>query len=169
MRNYLVTALGAMSLAVALAACGGTEATPTPTRGAIATPTPTATPEAEVPELTATAIIQNFSHQDLTVKVGTAVTWTNKDNLAHTTTSGTPGAQTDLWDSGAMRVGGTFTRTFLEPGTYPFFCKFHPADMQATITVTNGDGASAGAASSQTQTGAVPTAGEDTSTTAYSY
>jgi plastocyanin len=33
------------------------------------------------------------------------------------------------------RVGGTFSVTFSEPGTFSYFCEIHPIQMQATVTV----------------------------------
>ena len=42
------------------------------------------------------------------------VTWSNDDGPAHTVT---------FKDGSA---GATFTRTFDRPGTYDYFCSFHP-------------------------------------------
>lgn len=75
--------------------------------------------------------IQNmdFNPAVITVAAGTTVTWTNKDDAAHTVTS-----DTDLFDSGNMSKGGTFSFTFATPGTYPYFCTYHPA-MTAEVVV----------------------------------
>ena len=65
----------------------------------------------------------------LTVRAGSAVTWTNHDEEPHTITSA----------SGAFASAGlgheeTFTQTFTHPGTYAYFCALHP-QMRATVTV----------------------------------
>ncbi len=76
---------------------------------------------------------------DLTVAVGATVRWTNLDGVAHTVTSGTSdGAVVSpdgMFDSGFLNQDDTFTYTFTEPGTYPYFCTPHPW-MQGTVTVT---------------------------------
>lgn len=76
---------------------------------------------------------------DLEVEVGTAVTWTNNDEVAHTVTSGesdgTAGEADGTFDSGFIEPGETFSYTFDEPGTFTYFCTPHPW-MQATVTVT---------------------------------
>jgi len=75
----------------------------------------------------------------LTVPVGTTVRWTNLDAVAHTVTSGvsdgTTGTPDGLFDSPFLDLGDTFTFTFTEPGTYPYYCKPHPW-MKGTVTVT---------------------------------
>ena len=70
-----------------------------------------------------------FSPAALTVPVGTAVTWTNKDGTLHTVTS-----TTKVFASEGLDQGGTFSYTFSAPGTYPYFCKLHPR-MTGTVTV----------------------------------
>ena len=129
-------------LAMALAACGGGDDTPTATAPAGVSPTATSPGEA-TPTSTAepaptafAAPIVNFSHRDITVVAGTAVAWTNQDRASHTTTSGTPSDRTGLWDSGRLTNGETFSFTFTEPGEFVYFCSFHPSTMRATVTVT---------------------------------
>ncbi len=91
----------------------------------------------------------SFSPSAVTIKVGSAVTWTNNGPASHTTTS-----NTGVWDSGTLSppsgaggygggsAGGTFQFTFNTPGTYPYHCKIHPpsigtyAGFTGTITVT---------------------------------
>jgi nitrite reductase (NO-forming) len=80
-----------------------------------------------------------FDPIDLTVPVGTTVRWTNLDSVAHTVTSGTSDGSTGtpdgIFDSPFLDLGDTFTFTFTEPGTYPYYCKPHPW-MKGTVTVT---------------------------------
>jgi plastocyanin len=76
-----------------------------------------------------------FIPHTVTIGVGETVTWENTDNAAHTATSGTPTDGGDgIWDSSLMMVGGSFTQTFDEAGTYPYFCMVHPW-MQGTVIV----------------------------------
>lgn len=70
-----------------------------------------------------------FSPSSLTVTAGTTVTWTNKDAIGHTVTS-----NTNLFKSGTLSNGGTFSFTFATAGTYSYFCSIHPS-MVGTITV----------------------------------
>jgi plastocyanin len=79
------------------------------------------------------------------IAAGTAVTWTQEDNASvHTVTSGTvdtdaTGATTvhpdGRFDSGQLGEGGTFSFTFQEPGTYPYFCVIHQATMRGEVSV----------------------------------
>ena len=75
--------------------------------------------------------IDNFSFTpgNLTVAVGTKVTWTNHDDVPHTVVS------TDQkFKSKALDTDESFSSTFTEPGTYEYFCSLHPK-MVAKITV----------------------------------
>jgi plastocyanin len=69
--------------------------------------------------------IDNFSFGPvtLTVPVGTAVTWTNRDDIPHTIVS------TDdpkAFKSKVLDTDERFSFTFSKPGTYPYFCSIHP-------------------------------------------
>ena len=78
--------------------------------------------------------IQNFafSPANITVKVGTTVTWTNKDSVAHTVTE-TDGKTGP--DSGNVNPNSAYSFTFKTAGTYHYNCKIHP-EMVGTVTVT---------------------------------
>jgi len=67
--------------------------------------------------------IDNFSFGPaaLTVPVGTAVTWTNRDDIPHTVVS-TDG----IFKSKVLDTDEKFTYTFSKAGTYPYFCSIHP-------------------------------------------
>ncbi len=75
-----------------------------------------------------------FQPQTMTVPVGTTVTWTNVGNSAHTATS-----DTGVFDTGTVNPGQSGSFTFDQPGTYPYFCRFHGAPsgggMVGTIIV----------------------------------
>jgi len=75
--------------------------------------------------------IKDFSfHPDsITVPVGTTVTWNNGDQVSHTVTS-----NDGKFDSAAIKNGGEFNFTFLEPGTYNYYCRIHPS-MKDVVTV----------------------------------
>ena len=111
-------------------------------------------PDTDGPKTTATpagksVVIDTFmfSPKTLHVQVGDTVTWTNKDDILHTVTSGT--REYDAGDSGhvtATRKDGAFDmqmdgkgatgkHTFTEPGTFHYFCDRHPgmeADVEAS-------------------------------------
>jgi hypothetical protein len=70
-----------------------------------------------------------FVPQNITVPLGSTITWHNLDPIAHTSTSDTP-----MWDSGSMAQGQAFSFTFNTPGVYSYHCTFHPG-MTGTITV----------------------------------
>ena len=119
-------------------------ATPAPTATpAPAAPSPTPEPEAPAAPKPIRVDIANFEHLDITVPVGTEVTWVNQDNAPHTSTSGTPKDVTAQFDSGIFNEGEQFTFTFDEPGSFPYFCTVHEF-MIATVTVTEGGSASSG-------------------------
>jgi plastocyanin len=70
-----------------------------------------------------------FSPTPITVHVGDRVTWTNRDAVAHTTTS-----DTGAWNSGSLVTGGSFSFTFTSAGTFAYHCAIHTA-MTGTVVV----------------------------------
>src|ERR1041385_4994766 len=67
-----------------------------------------------------------FTPPMVTIQVGDTVQW-NFVSSGHTTTSGTPGSPDGLWDSGIQNPGSTFSFTFTEAGSFPYFCTPHGA------------------------------------------
>ena len=67
--------------------------------------------------------IDNFSFgpAELTVPIGTTVTWTNRDDIPHTVRS-TDG----VFKSKVLDTDEKFSFTFSKAGTYPYFCSIHP-------------------------------------------
>src|SRR5256714_519187 len=67
--------------------------------------------------------IDNFSFgpQTLTVPVGATVTWTNRDDIPHTSVSAD-----GVFKSKVMDTNETFSYTFAKAGTYPYYCLIHP-------------------------------------------
>lgn len=55
------------------------------------------------------------------IHAGTAVRWSNEDDVIHTAT-----AHDGAWDSGGLERGESWTATFSEPGIYPYYCGPHP-------------------------------------------
>ncbi len=70
-----------------------------------------------------------FNPTPLTVKVGSTVTWTNKDDEPHTVVS-----DTGVFKSGGMDTNESFSYKFDKPGTYHFTCSIHPR-MVGTVIV----------------------------------
>ncbi len=77
-----------------------------------------------------TVMIDNFTFEpaQLTVKVGTTVTWKNRDDIPHTVVSA------GKFRSKAMDTDDSYSFTFTAAGDYPYFCSLHP-HMTGTIKV----------------------------------
>jgi plastocyanin len=74
------------------------------------------------PEMTDVKI-DNFSFgpADLTVRVGTTITWMNRDDIPHTVVS-----PDKVFKSTVLDTDEKFSFTFSKPGTFPYFCSIHP-------------------------------------------
>jgi amicyanin len=70
-----------------------------------------------------------FSPQTLTIKAGTKVTWTNRDDIPHTVASATK-----AFKSPALDTDDTYSFTFTTAGSYEYFCSLHP-HMTGTVVV----------------------------------
>jgi amicyanin len=79
-----------------------------------------------------------FNPQKLTVKAGTTVTWTNKDDIPH----GIAATGNAFARSNALDTDNTYSFTFTTPGTYQYFCYIHP-HMTGTIVVEAATGSNA--------------------------
>ena len=78
----------------------------------------------------------SFVPGNLTVTVGTTVTWTNDSSVIHTVTSGTDGTHDGIFNSGDVGPDEEFSYTFNEVGSYPYYCIPHVnSGMTGTITV----------------------------------
>jgi len=111
-----------------------------------------------------TVYIVNFAYSpaDITVPVGTTVTWINQDSVGHTVTEGDPNspkpANLRVFDSSGeassgkvalMGPGSSWSYTFTTAGTYEYYCIVHPY-MIGHVTVTS---SSASASNSSTGQG----------------
>jgi plastocyanin len=67
--------------------------------------------------------IDNFTFEpaELTVTVGTTVTWENRDDIPHTVVE-----KNKVFRSKALDTGDSFSFTFREAGIYDYFCGLHP-------------------------------------------
>ena len=72
-----------------------------------------------------------YSPQVVTVVIGVnnTVTWVNNDDVPHTVT-----ASDGSFNSGNMNAGQSWTHTFTTPGTYNYYCTYHPW-MKGTVIV----------------------------------
>lgn len=107
---------------------------------------------AEAPVETKAIILKARAFAPITAKVavGSTVTWTNQDALAHTVTGGAPQrgvarpgglAEVSLedglkgaFDQQLSKQGDTFEFKLDQPGTYQYFCKNH-AGMDGRLIV----------------------------------
>ncbi|MFP5350955.1 MAG: plastocyanin/azurin family copper-binding protein [Actinomycetota bacterium] len=128
--------LGAL-VVVALLASGCSAAEPAPSLGE---PDPDAT--------TVEVVDFAYAPEQLEIQTGDTVTWVNRDDIAHTVTSGrakkqgVPGvsenrdaAPDGVFDSGTMELDDTFDFTFDQAGTFTYFCAIH-AGMSARVVVS---------------------------------
>ena len=84
--------------------------------------------------------IDNFSFTPatLTVRAGTTVTWTNKDDIPH----GIASSNKAFARSKALDTDDSYSFTFTTPGTYQYFCYLHP-HMVGSIVVESTTGSNA--------------------------
>lgn len=88
------------------------------------TPAAVTTDEVEIEDLA-------FRPENITVKKGTTVTWTNKDDVAHTVTADSGnGPKSEL-----LANGESYSFTFSEVGEFSYHCTPHP-QMTGKVTVT---------------------------------
>ncbi|MHB1325649.1 MAG: plastocyanin/azurin family copper-binding protein [Thermoleophilia bacterium] len=109
-------------LLFAVSACGGSDSG---TTGNVSSNT--------TPEIKSSQVMMKgnqFDPADLTVTVGTTVTWSNTDSVAHTVAA-TGGA----FSSGNLDPGTNFGYTFNAAGAFDYGCTIHPA-MKGKVTVT---------------------------------
>ena len=76
-------------------------------------------------------VIENvqFNPQNLTVRRGERITWTNKDLFPHSAT-----ASDQAFDSKAIAPNAAWSWVARKPGIYAYVCTFHPT-MKGTVTV----------------------------------
>src|SRR5262249_37367472 len=79
-----------------------------------------------------------FTPSSVTIHPGDSVLWTWSSS-GHSSTSGSPGMPSGLWDSGIQNQGNTFMHTFNTAGSFPYYCTPHGAccHMVGMVTVAN--------------------------------
>jgi plastocyanin len=141
MRRGMVIGVLAGVLALAAAGCGGGDDNGGGSASATtAAPETTSAPETTAAgggadnELALTAQGTAWDTTSFDLKSGGSYTLevTNKDSIEHNFTFAEGDANQDVEGGEDAKV------TFTAPaaGSYPFFCKYHPAAMKGTITVT---------------------------------
>lgn len=106
-------------LAIWLAACSGG----TPSASAVATD------QVDLPKS------YKFAPANITVPVGTTVTWTNHDNFTHSVRLIDDGGQVMV-----LKPGESVSFTFDKVGTHNYDCSFHPQQMKGSVIVTAAGG-----------------------------
>ncbi len=117
--------------------------TPTFTPTATATPSgPTATTTTAAvgtpnPNPPAAVVMTNllFVPQNVTISKGGSVLWKNADGVNHTVVSGTPNNPSGLFKSSALTPGQSFTFSFPNAGTFPYYDETYGASMTGLVTV----------------------------------
>jgi plastocyanin len=110
-----------MAIAIPLVGCGG---------GTASTSTSTASSSASSGQQAVTIVDYTYKPARLTVVAGTTVKFTNQDSTPHTATSKRFGA----FETGSIETGKTGEIRLDKPGTYAYYCAFHPF-MKGTIEV----------------------------------
>jgi plastocyanin len=112
--KILLQGSAAIGLVLSLSACKGFSF--------LAKPRGTETVSPEVVSGQANIYLQEngFHPQRLTVKVGTTITWVNKDPVFHSVVE-----DNNLFQSALLAIGQSFSYTFNQPGTYSYYCGVH--------------------------------------------
>lgn len=93
-------------------------------------------PQAGAPAGRDTVLISDFLYkaEQLTVAVGTEVTFTNEDRAPHTATSGRSPAGDGVFDTGTLKKGQSKPVKLTKAGTFAYYCAIHPF-MKGTVIV----------------------------------
>lgn len=139
MTRTTIAAFAAMALLLAGCGGGGDEGVADqPTQDAASEPAEDTAGEDTADTAAGDAVlVQGFRFQPprLEVAAGTAVSWTNQDDIEHTATAGTPEAPGGEFDVALDTKGAEGSHTFATPGTYAYFCKVHNS-MRGEIVVS---------------------------------
>jgi plastocyanin len=74
-----------------------------------------------------------FSPSSVTIAPGEKIIWIWMGSPHSSTSNASSGPE--VWDSGVLSTGATFSHTFTNPGTYPYYCVVHSSP---TGTAMNG-------------------------------
>lgn len=122
--HRLRAAAAATLLVLGLSACGSDD-------GASA---PVSTVKGTTGETTDKVEVKDFSFKpkDITVKVGTTVTWTFNDDADHNVD---PNGGSEPAKSPDLASGKTFTHKFTKPGTFEYRCDIHNSMTGSVVVV----------------------------------
>jgi amicyanin len=115
MFTRIILLVPALSLVfLVLPGCGTSESVSAPSLKAVQ--------NAHVADSKSVISIDNFTFQPptLTIAAGTKITWINHDDVPHTVRS-----TEQKFSSGALDTDDSYSFTFVEPGTYDYFCTVH--------------------------------------------
>jgi len=78
-----------------------------------------------------------FKPKDIKISKGTKVTWINDEEVEHYVNTDSHPAHTyhPLQNSGALKLGDSYSVTFDTPGIYPYHCSAHAQTMTGNIIV----------------------------------
>lgn len=134
--KWVVPTLGIITLIIGIFAVFFTHrpVSPPPPRSSPVSATPAVVSQPGQVAITASG----FFPASISVKLGTAVTWTNRDKTPHQVISDPHPTHTQLplLDSGALSPGDAYTYTFEAVGTFGYHDEFHPLQIRATVIVT---------------------------------
>ncbi len=94
---------------------------------------------ADITQGSSSKTLDAFSPNPANVHIGDIVTWTNRDSIPHTVTSGINGRPDGRFDSSPnfnplILPLAAFSHAFTESGGYPYYCALHP-NMIGTVIV----------------------------------
>jgi len=114
---------------LATAGCSSSSSPSSSSAPAATTTPPSGTASVSIPSGARSLTTTAFGANPLVVTVGSTVTWTNNDSIAHDSV-----ADGGMWNSGILSPGQSFPFKFTTAGTFTYKCTIHP-NMVGTVTV----------------------------------
>ena len=131
MRTVRASIAAAVLVVVGLAACGDDDDSAGGDTGNEATGSGATESEATDSSATITAANVAFDPTELSVAGGETITLRNEDDVEHSFTIDDPEVDAEAEGGEEATVAAPD-----EPGTYDFYCRYHPDQMTGTLTVT---------------------------------
>ncbi|MBL7921059.1 MAG: cupredoxin domain-containing protein [Bacteroidia bacterium] len=76
-------------------------------------------------------LYKRFNPTFIDIKKGTTLVFMNKDNANHSITEANK-----AFNSGKIKPGDKYERTFTDSATYGIYCSYHPDNLQEQISIT---------------------------------
>jgi plastocyanin len=136
MARIAILAVSIALAAVLAAGCGSSDDKGSKDSGGKAEPAATAPPAGATTGASQTVQVKikdiKFIPQNITVKEGQKVRWTNDDNVPHTVTA----TKNGTFDSGTLKpdAGAFYETTMRNAGKIDYVCQIHPGQT-GTITI----------------------------------